>query len=68
MSQEGPKLSELIGLGSTIAGLVVGTTALGWFVDTRVRTFPVFVLVGIALGIAMACTYGYLEFRKFLKK
>ncbi|HWC83291.1 MAG TPA: AtpZ/AtpI family protein [Pseudonocardiaceae bacterium] len=68
MTQNGPKLTQLIGFGSTIAGLVVGCTALGWFVDARLKTFPVFVLVGIALGIVLSCAYGYVAFRKFLEK
>ena len=68
MSQQGPRLTELLGLGGAIAGLVVGSTAIGWFVDTRLKTFPVFVLVGLALGIVMSCAYGYAEFRKFLEK
>jgi len=41
---------------------------LGWFVDTRLKTFPVFVLVGIALGIILAAGYTYAEFRKFIEK
>ena len=68
MSQQGPSWTELVGLGATIAGIVVGSTVLGWFVDTRLKTFPVFVLVGIALGIILAAGYTYAEFRKFIEK
>jgi F0F1-type ATP synthase assembly protein I len=68
MSQNGPSWNQLLGLGFSIAALVVGFTALGWFVDTRLTTFPTFVLVGVALGITAAVLYAYSQFRKFLEK
>lgn len=68
MSQDGPSLKELLGLGTTIAGLVIGGTALGWFLDSRFRTFPTLVLIGIAVGIILACVYTYSMFRKFMEK
>jgi F0F1-type ATP synthase assembly protein I len=57
-----------VGLGFAIAALVVGCTALGWFADTRLKTFPTFVLVGVALGIIAAVLYTVAEFRKYLGK
>jgi F0F1-type ATP synthase assembly protein I len=68
MDNGGPSLSQLVGLGFSIAALVVGFTAIGWFVDARLRTFPAFVLAGVALGIISACGYTYTQFRKFLEK
>jgi F0F1-type ATP synthase assembly protein I len=67
-SQNGPSWTQLVGLGFAIAALVVGCTALGWFADTRLKTFPTFVLVGVALGIIAAVLYTVAEFRKYLEK
>jgi F0F1-type ATP synthase assembly protein I len=58
---------ELIGVGSAIAGLIAGGMLLGWFVDTRANTSPVFALVGLAVGITTACYYVYVKFRNFMK-
>lgn len=58
---------ELIGVGSTIAGLIAGGLLLGWFIDSRAGTTPVFVLVGLAVGIGTACYYAYMRFKSFLK-
>jgi F0F1-type ATP synthase assembly protein I len=68
MSQDGPSLKELIGLGSAIAGLVIVGTALGWFLDSRFGTSPLLTLIGVALGIILACAYTYAVFRKFMEK
>jgi F0F1-type ATP synthase assembly protein I len=57
-----------VGLGFAIASLVVGFTGLGWFADTRLKTFPTFVLVGLALGVIAAVLYSVAEFRKYLEK
>ena len=57
---------ELAGLGSGIAVLVAGGLVLGWFIDSRAHTSPVFVLVGVAAGIAAACFYSYRLLRKYL--
>ena len=58
---------ELIGVGSAIAGLIAGGILLGWFIDSRAATSPVFVLVGLAAGMAGACYYAYVKFRSFMK-
>jgi F0F1-type ATP synthase assembly protein I len=58
---------ELIGVGSAIAVLVAGGMLLGWYIDTRMNTLPIFTLVGLAVGITTACFYAYAKFRKFMK-
>jgi drug/metabolite transporter (DMT)-like permease len=68
VKQDGPSWTQLLGLGFSIAGLVVVFTGLGWFADTRFHTFPTFVLTGVALGIISAVVYTYAQFRKFLHK
>jgi F0F1-type ATP synthase assembly protein I len=67
MSQEPPSPRELIGVGSGIAGLVVTGLLLGWLLDTRIGTLPVFIFVGLAVGMATACYYAYVKFRSFMK-
>jgi F0F1-type ATP synthase assembly protein I len=68
MTNNGPSIWGLVGLGTTMAGLVIGSTALGWFVDSRLKSFPTFILVGVALGIVLASVYTYAAFRKFMEK
>ncbi|HET9141175.1 AtpZ/AtpI family protein [Actinophytocola sp.] len=58
---------ELIGVGSAIAGLIAGGMLLGWFVDSKADTLPVFVLIGLAVGMITACYYAYVKFRNFMK-
>jgi F0F1-type ATP synthase assembly protein I len=45
---------DLIGLGGLLVAAVVGGTLLGLLVDQLVGTSPVFVIVGIFLGIVAA--------------
>ena len=58
---------ELITVGSTIAGLIAGGLLVGWFIDSRADTLPVFTLIGLAVGMVTTCFYAYLKFRSFLK-
>lgn len=59
-------LGTLLGLGSTAVVLVIGGLALGWFVDSRLGSFPLVALIGLALGILGSCLYTYREFKKLL--
>ena len=67
MPSEGLGFSELLGLGVAVAAALAAGTALGWLVDTLAGTFPLFVIVGLALGLVGACAYAIVEFKKFLK-
>ena len=58
--------SELVGMGAVIAAELVAGLALGWLVDSLADTGPVFLLVGLFLGMAAAVIYTIVEFRKFL--
>ena len=62
-----PSPLELVGIGSAIAGLVAGGMLLGWFIDSRAGTFPIFALVGLLVGMAAAGYHMYSMFRKFTK-
>jgi F0F1-type ATP synthase assembly protein I len=56
----------LLGLGTTLAGCLVGPTGLGWLIDHLAGTFPVFLLIGLVLGIAATARVAYTEMSKFL--
>ncbi|HEY0578641.1 MAG TPA: AtpZ/AtpI family protein [Pseudonocardia sp.] len=66
MSSQGPELSDLLGMGASIAGCVVVGFGVGWLVDHALELFPVFALVGLLLGIVAACFYVYGQFKKFM--
>jgi F0F1-type ATP synthase assembly protein I len=59
--------SELLGMGAVIAAELVAGLGLGWLVDSLADTTPVFLLVGLLLGIAAAVSYTVVQFRKYLK-
>jgi ATP synthase protein I len=59
--------STLLGMGTVIAAVVVIGLGLGWLVDSLADTTPIFLLVGLLLGIAAAVSYTVVEFRKYLK-
>ena len=58
--------SALLGMGAVIAAQLVAGLALGWLVDRLANTTPIFLLVGLLLGIAGAISYTVVEFRKYL--
>ena len=51
---------------STMIGGIAAIGGLGFLLDRGLNTYPVFILVGLVLGIAVACRYTYGEFRKSL--
>jgi ATP synthase protein I len=59
--------SALLGMGAVIAAELVAGLGLGWLVDKLAGTGPVFLLIGVLLGIAAAISYTVVEFRKYLK-
>jgi F0F1-type ATP synthase assembly protein I len=62
-----PRPRELAAVGSAMALLVAGGMLLGWFIDSKANTLPVFVLIGLAVGIVTACVYAYFKFRRFMR-
>jgi len=59
--------SDLLGIGAALAALLVAGLGLGWLVDRLLHTFPIFLFVGLVLGIVGACGYTYVQMRKFFK-
>ncbi len=66
-AREGLGWSNVLGFGAVSALLFVGGLALGWWIDAILHTFPIFALVGIALGIAGGVGYTFVQIRSFLK-
>jgi F0F1-type ATP synthase assembly protein I len=67
VTREAPNWSTFLGIGAVSAAALGVGIALGWWVDGLLDTFPIFVLVGIALGIAGGICHSVIEFRKYLK-
>lgn len=57
----------LTGLGVMDAGLVAGGMALGWTVDRHLGTSPVFVLLGVFLGVVLCVLATYTEVKKYVQ-
>jgi F0F1-type ATP synthase assembly protein I len=60
-------LSEYLGIGAAAAGVVIAGGALGLAVDTGLDTLPVFVFVGLLIGIVAACVFVYTKFKDSLR-
>jgi F0F1-type ATP synthase assembly protein I len=54
-------------MGAVIAAQLVVGLAIGWLIDHLADTTPVFLLVGMLLGIAGAIAYTVVQFRKYLR-
>jgi len=57
----------LLGLGVTTAAFLLVGLGLGWLADAVLDSLPVFVLIGLALGVVGASGYVYAQFKKFMK-
>jgi F0F1-type ATP synthase assembly protein I len=51
-------------MGTTIAVVLLVPMALGWLLDRAVGTLPIFVMVGLLVGLASAARYTYVEVRR----
>ena len=69
MEQRGdPDLSTLLSFGLATATCLVVGLGLGWLIDLAMGTLPVFLLVGLGLGIVATCVYIYHQIKRFLKE
>jgi F0F1-type ATP synthase assembly protein I len=62
-----PSWQNLLGMGAVIAAIFTVGMGLGWVIDELANTVPIFILVGLALGIVGAIGYTVTQFRKYLK-
>ena len=63
-SSTGPSGAELAGLGMALAAAVVVPMVLGYVVDGALRTSPLFLFVGLAVGIIGAVALVYTRYVK----
>lgn len=61
-----PSAWELVTLGGALAGSVVGGLVIGWLVDRAAGTTPVFILVGLGIGIVAGIYTAYSKIRTYL--
>ncbi len=61
----GPGLGDLLSLGATLASCLVVGFGLGWLADLPGGTFPIFALIGLALGVVAACFAFYKVFQRY---
>ena len=57
----------LLGMGAVVAVELLVGLGVGWLVDKLLGTGPVFLFIGLVLGIVAAVGYTVVEFRKYLK-
>ncbi len=62
----GPSGAELAGLGAMAAGAVIVPLVAGLLLDSALHTGPIFLLVGLALGVVGAVASVYVRFKRYL--
>ena len=60
-------LSAYLGIGTAAAGVVIVCGGLGFLVDEGLGTLPVFLFVGLLVGVAGACVFVWTRFRDSLQ-
>jgi F0F1-type ATP synthase assembly protein I len=63
VTREPPGWTSVLGLGAVTALILVFGFGIGWLLDRLLHTTPIFIFVGLALGIAGAGRYIYLAIR-----
>jgi F0F1-type ATP synthase assembly protein I len=61
----GPSIMQFAALGMMNALCWLGGMAAGWFVDSALGTLPIFLFVGLALGIVAGVAASRSEWRRF---
>ena len=59
--------SEFLNMGAVIAAAIVAGLGLGWLVDSLAGTTPIFLFLGLLLGVGAAISYTVTQFRKYFK-
>jgi hypothetical protein len=57
---------ELAGLGGMLAGAVILPMLIGLGIDSAARSGPLFLLIGLGVGVVGAIVTGYTRFKRFL--
>lgn len=66
MARETLGWSSLLGMGIVTAAVLVAGLGIGWLIDDLAGTTPIFIMVGLALGIVGAGSYIVTKFRTYL--
>jgi F0F1-type ATP synthase assembly protein I len=66
VADQPPGWPELLGMGGIAAGQVAVGCVVGVLVDRAAGTAPVFLLVGLLLGLIGSVWYVVVQFRKYL--
>jgi F0F1-type ATP synthase assembly protein I len=66
VADDQPTWSALLGIGITCAVIVALGVGVGWFVDSQLNSSPIFLLVGLAAGLAGVVGYTVVQYRKYL--
>ena len=61
-----PSFLSLAGLGISIALCVAGGVVLGLYVDDKTHDSPVFVLMGLLVGVAFGVGLAYVEIKRLM--
>ena len=61
-----PSAAVFLGLGTAVAGCVAVGVFAGIFLDGRAHTSPLFLVVGLVLGVAAAVATVVTQVRRFL--
>jgi len=66
--QDGLGWGDLISMGVTTAAVITVGVVVGLLVDHLLNTLPIFLFVGLLLGVAGAVSYLVSKFRMYLTK
>lgn len=59
--------SGLLGMGAAVAALLAVGLGFGWLVDWLTGAAPLFLFLGLLLGVGGAVSYTYVQFRRYLE-
>jgi F0F1-type ATP synthase assembly protein I len=67
LASQSPNWTTFLGMGAATAAQLVAGLLLGLLVDSLAGTAPVFLLLGLLLGIVAAVYYVIVQFRSLTK-